>query len=811
MKKRLSAALICAVLLFTGCVSKNEPEETLNEEHERREPPQIVRHAENVEEESDMLEHLKNPIVSIQKETWYDYGTGDPFVMRWNGEYYLYMSTRDNETGVKCFISRDLVNWNYCGLCSTEDITKGAYAPEVYYYNGNFYMYTSPAGQGHYVLKSESPTGPFVKASENLGLSIDGSVFMADDGKWYFYHAGGSGIEVNRMTSPVSIEPFNTAVNARMGGWTEGPMVIQENGRYFITYTGNHVLSKGYRINYSVGSSPVNFQPSEENPILIHTTGDIAGIGHSSTVKGPDLDSFYIVYHTLVGRASEGMPKREMNVDRIAFNGDRLDILGPTNTPQQLPDMPLVAEWFDDWLHLSADTRHLLEGELGADFTAEFNLALGSAEGSAGGLFLFRDEDNYGCFRLRAGSQNVEVTVKESGAESVYSFPLIQSFDEPAALDVIQTFQIERSSDTAFLYFQDRLIGTFPCTISQGQLGYFTEGCDGWFGFLGGSPYSGGNSIKTYSKPIPGTVQGVHCLSASDNVQATEGSSSTEDIRGSGGSWADYRINVERTDAFDFAISYASESGGAARLYLDNAVIMEDLELHPTGDSKTQHIVQKYGVQLSEGEHTLRLEWDGSVTISEFSFSRHEDVVPFTANFDEFPENILAADGQTWSIRDGVLTLAHGDQPVGKQVYGSEAWRDYEVSVDVTAAEGGMDAGIIFRVNNPATGGAGDDPMLGTYFFQGYYAGITERALVLYKVNYGREELAQTAMEFELNRTYRITARAQGNDLTILVDGEVCMEYTDDRRPFLCGAVGVRGLLCSCSFDNLDLRSIEAE
>lgn len=811
MKKRLSVVLICAMLLFTGCVSQNVPEEAPDKELEHSKPPQIVRHAGSSEEEGDMLDHLQNPIVSIQKEIWYDYGTGDPFVMRWNGEYYLYMSTRDNETGVKCFTSRDLVNWSYCGLCSTEDITKGAYAPEVYYYNGNFYMYTSPAGQGHYVLKSESPTGPFVKASENLGLSIDGSVFMDADGKWYFYHAGGSSIEVNRMTSPVSMEPFNTAINARMGGWTEGPMVIQENGRYFITYTGNHVLSKGYRINYSVGSSPLNFQPSEENPILIHTTGDIAGIGHSSTVKGPDLDSFYIVYHTLVGRAREGMPKREMNVDRIAFNGDRLDILGPTNTPQQLPDMPLVAEWFDEWLHLSADTRHLLEGELGADFTAEFNLALGSTEGSVGGLFLFQNEENYGCFRLSADSQDIEVTVKESGTESVYSFPLIQSFNEPAALDVIQTFQIERLGDTISLYFQDRFIGTFPCAISQGQLGYFTEGGDGWFGFLGGSPYSGGNSIKTYSKPVPGTVQGVHYVSASDNVQTIAGSSNTEDIQGDGSSWADYCVNVDRADAFDFTISYASESGGIARLYLDDAVIMEELELYPTGDSKTFHVAQKYGLRLSEGEHTLRLEWDGFVTVSEFSLSCHEDVTPFTASFDEFPENILATDGQTWSIQDGALTLTYIDQPVGKQVYGSEAWRDYEVSVDVTVTEGSMDAGVIFRVNNPANGGAGNDPMLGTYFFQGYYAGITERSLVLYKVNYGREELAQTAMEFELNRTYRITARAQGNNLTILVDGEVCVEYTDDTRPFLCGAVGVRGLLCSCSFDNLELSSIGTE
>jgi len=95
--------------------------------------------------------------------------------------------------------------WTYEGLCTTVSLTEGVYAPEVVYWNGTFYMYTSPGGSGHYVLTSTSPTGPFTSATGNLEHSIDGSVFIDDNGSWYFYHAGSDGIHGHTMSSPTSI------------------------------------------------------------------------------------------------------------------------------------------------------------------------------------------------------------------------------------------------------------------------------------------------------------------------------------------------------------------------------------------------------------------------------------------------------------------------------------------------------------------------------------------------------------------------------------------------------------------------------
>lgn len=54
----------------------------------------------------------ENPILTCQSDAaWPGYGFGDPFVMRHNVVYYLYVSTKDGSVGVKCWSSTNLVNW----------------------------------------------------------------------------------------------------------------------------------------------------------------------------------------------------------------------------------------------------------------------------------------------------------------------------------------------------------------------------------------------------------------------------------------------------------------------------------------------------------------------------------------------------------------------------------------------------------------------------------------------------------------------------------------------------------------------------
>ena len=171
----------------------------------------------------------KNPVVMSGQQS---YDVGDPQVIKYRGVYYLYCSSATKS--LLCWTSRDLINWSDAIVVSNDPIAVDGYAPEVKYWNGTFYMVTSPNGLGHYVLTSNSPTGPFKVVTDNLKQEIDGSIFIDDDGQWYFYHAHHTGIKGNKMPTHTS---FGTDVdlNACMNhNWTEGPGVFKRNGKYYL-------------------------------------------------------------------------------------------------------------------------------------------------------------------------------------------------------------------------------------------------------------------------------------------------------------------------------------------------------------------------------------------------------------------------------------------------------------------------------------------------------------------------------------------------------------------------------------------------
>ena len=124
----------------------------------------------------------QNPILSPARGEGEQFG--DPFVLRYNGKYYLYHTA----STLNCWESEDLVNWTYVGVCTDNDFFRGSWAPEVRYYNGTFYMTTTgPNGDGAYILTSTSPTGPFEVVTDSLETNLDASLFVDDNGGWYTF------------------------------------------------------------------------------------------------------------------------------------------------------------------------------------------------------------------------------------------------------------------------------------------------------------------------------------------------------------------------------------------------------------------------------------------------------------------------------------------------------------------------------------------------------------------------------------------------------------------------------------------------
>ncbi len=308
------------------------------------------------------METYQNP---IQKQGDF----ADPFVLRYNGTYYLYCTNPD----VRCWSSQDLVHWTLEGPTVPDEEFPGLvpFAPEVVYWNGAFYMYTSPHGFGHYVLKSDKPTGPFRKITDNVGHAIDFSVFIDDDGQWYAYWADDNGILGCKMASPTEFgDPVY--IGADLHGWTEGPFVVKQAGKYHLTYTGNHFLSKGYRIHAAVADSPLGpYRDDPFNPVIVQTEGKVIGLGHSSTVLGPDLHTHYIVYHNLNPDKT-----RDLNIDPVVFTKEKAYILGPTTTQRPAPALP---QWQSRRSTLQTVNHEFTEETvLPSSGTVELNLAAGA-------------------------------------------------------------------------------------------------------------------------------------------------------------------------------------------------------------------------------------------------------------------------------------------------------------------------------------------------------------------------------------------------------------------------------------------------
>ena len=194
------------------------------------------------------IQTVRNPYPLT--DLWDGREIGDPFLMRHDGRFYLYCSSHSREPGIKCWVSDDMIHFDYQGFVCVDERTIGAYAPEVAYNAGKFWMVTSPRGSGHYLLQSDSPLGPFEVVSDNLGIGIDGSLFVDDDGRSWFYRASQQGIRVHEMPTPGEIDVRSKVIDASyLGHWTEGPQVIKRDGRYFLTDTGNHVCCRGYHVD----------------------------------------------------------------------------------------------------------------------------------------------------------------------------------------------------------------------------------------------------------------------------------------------------------------------------------------------------------------------------------------------------------------------------------------------------------------------------------------------------------------------------------------------------------------------------------
>lgn len=720
----------------------------------------------------------------------------DPFIIKYNGIFYLYATNPD----VKCWSSPDLLKWKEEGTVIRSEVFSELvpFAPEVIYWNGHFYMYTSPSGFGHYVLRSNSPTGPFEKITDNIGHNIDGSVFIDDDDQWYFYWADDHGIKGCKMKNPYTLGR-EYLTEAFMDGWTEGSYIIKRNGQYYMTYTGNHYLSKGYRINSAVSNHPLKgYVPDEGNPILVNTEEDGVGLGHSCTVIGPDLKTYYLIYHNLNPDAS-----RDLNIDTIGWVGDRMIVFGPTTGKMPAPTLPLYFDYcnhkdsFENWEVLqgniqikddflctdnSTHTSIIFKDKIDREYTAELNLKLNSKtiEGeSFGAYFSYINNNTYGKITINPYKKIAYVSLIIQGE-------IIEDLESELAEDYdatsLHTLRIEVTSESYNIYFDQRL--KFQGQTHGrlfGAVGYWSD-TEVAIGYTALNQGIVGDNGFDDPKPVPGIVYGVHEKLSDLSVQRKSKSQSVSvDCKNQEHI---YQIQVLETGSYNMQITIGNYKKGTFLVEMDG-ILWEKVELIEKDDNLK--IISVKDRMLTEGEHLLRFRWQsGCQELIKMEFYKGGKQLKQIKKFISDEIGFVSMDSY------------------GKRLYGEKGWDDYIVN-GLIRCEDGVNAGLIFRVTNAAEGGEGDDPYLGRNFFQGYYVGLEEGGVTLYRQSYDKKDLACCTGKYTHGKVYPIKVHARKNHIKVYVENMDIpkLEFVDS-QPFTHGRIGVKTDGSKATFTSLE-------
>lgn len=779
------------------------------------------------------------------------YDIGDPFVFRFDGKYYLYTSLNGDKkkTGkIPCWSSENLVDWQWEGWAydpkssSESSETYIAFAPEVVYYKGWFYMCESRRGQGHYFFRSDKPQGPYTKISENLGMGIDGSFHLASGGKLYFLSA--ENVYANRVCwfeidfieengePKVVVDPtaYHIIDDAYESGWTEGPGVFARNGYEYLTYAANHVDAPQYRVAYSYAKNAIVFGDAEnlnspwDNVTLVSTgidnpavpgyaskTGNTAvtdyrGLGHSSNVVGPNLDSIYTAYHN-AGRINYRNENdntggtRKFNVTQYFTNEGYLLTNGLGNYTRTKPEMP----------DYSASASALSDGKstesTGNVFTAEisFRLTDGAAEVVAGGSTVAISGSN--------------LTVKK-GSESLVHGTVPTSTNP----DAIHTVKVINGASKAEIYFDNVLAAKTSVSLGAGKIGYgagargtslmFTNDAFGTsdfdavkdltgsfpaFAYLKGENRGfslskgklNANGVRQGEKETTKSVAGAK-IANSLSTEKTGNVPVTATVL-SRGDWVKYLVNAPAADTYALNALIGKESAGCTfEIIVDNETISKFVVPVAAAFGDSDYVNLSIGsFDCGAGLHTLKIRvYDGTLAVANFSTVKGGKGanVTNTLKKDEASSSpFVRKMGKNSSYTANGLILNPTDD---KTLFltGEKGAANFEMSVNVSVVQSGR-GGIMFRMNDFGYATAKAQQLN----WHGYYLDINENAVTLTKDGHTKSEklfFGRPTASLKGGAVVKVTVRAENGNITISMNDNVLVSHFDPEA-YLSGYIGL--------------------
>lgn len=751
--------------------------------------------------------------------------TADPFVYRFNGVYYLYPTTGGKY--VRGYKSRDLVTWEPVengslptGIVysyatdSNAPSSETPFAPEVTYFNGVFYMITSPSGNGHYLLSSDSPEGPFTCISKNVGRNIDGSFFIDSDEKIYLFGADSGSIDAYELnddfTSFTAVngeEKTYPLTSCKVGNWTEGPYMLKRNGAYYLTYCGAHYLSRDYRVDYAYGvpgGDPLKSSTyTREDTIAVSTSDAFNSLGHSCTVLGPDLDSYYLCYHDMEAGAN-----RFLNFSRLSFNGSTMS--ANSVTPTGAVGLDEADFSVDDASGLTEEGDYLLSPATADTFTAEFNTI---GEGKM--IFSYLDAENYS-YLLFADNTIKVMKVLAGEEKEKLSIPLTHTFDT----SVFHTFRIQYRHGLMNLYFDSMEKAVeVPVAFKGGRIGYRKDNGFTQIGFTAYSHVALGDSDRTYAADSVSLADSyderLSYLTDGSGMSATKSGDYVHALSenltlSNAGDLATYHCYARENGKYAIELRYPTASlGKRIGLRLDGGDVQEvTLSADVPGYKRGDVLAPVLELTLTAGPHHLSLVNVGDpISISEI----HYEKVPETED-----QNVAITFNSSANLSDmvtrGSLNLSakgiQSDDQHAVGVFTKSSFRDrtYETTLTPTSFQSTGFAGLLVNVSDyaknysdDADGGDNRDSFRGLEFV------VDGSLATLIRVDYNFTTTYQSkSYPLTMGKAITLKAVAKGNHYQFYINDVLVME-SEMNVANLQGQAGVFASDCSVAIQDFQL------
>ena len=293
----------------------------------------------------------------------------DPWVIQWQGHYYLCQSRRGSIWVHKSVRLQDIGRGQATRVWTPPRGTaysRELWAPELHYLRGKWYIYVAAddgnnANHRMYVLEGDArdPQAGFTFkgkiAAPTDRWAIDATVLEQSDGKLYLIWSGWEGFEnvaqhlyIAPMSDPWTISGERVRISSPEHTWelhgtpliNEGPQVLRRGDRLFIIYSASGSWGDDYCLGQLswTGGDVLNPKAWVKNPLPVFSrTHDVFGPGHCSFVKSRDGKEDWIVYHA--AKHSGAGWNRNIRLQRFTWNPDGSPHFGiPVSAGVELPE-----------------------------------------------------------------------------------------------------------------------------------------------------------------------------------------------------------------------------------------------------------------------------------------------------------------------------------------------------------------------------------------------------------------------------------------------------------------------------------------